>query len=432
MPHEPRSADGPNASRAPYTSRRGVLLGGAAAAGTGVLVAPGPAEAALPLVRPRSSASVLEAFGVNARPNFLTSGYRFYQQWMGALAAMGATSFRGLYAPGLPRTLEVVEEARRLGLSWDMVVVTDRRAPASEIKQTLRHIARHAADVCRSVKGLNEPNYERGRGPVTGDWETDTIRVQRVIWNTVRDDRRLSHVTVVGPTLQDNTAVRADYQRLANRGLLRVMDVGAIHRYPGGTYPDHLMDDRLSMLKQTWPGKRIWIGETGYTNAVDGTGGQRAVPEWVAAAYGPSLLLEAVDRRCHTALFEMLDDPDPGPKDVGEANFGLLATREGDGPPWRAKPIVAALRTLLTSLADPGPGYRPDRIRFRATGPGDLRTTLTAKRDGSVTAHLRRARDCYDPVRERAIAVPKARITIETPGRTRVVEIDHRVTSIRL
>ena len=369
---------------------------------------------------------------MNARPNFLTTGYRFYREWMGALAEMGATSFRGLYAPGLPRTLEVVEEARRLGLSWDMVVVTDRRTPASEIKQTLRHIARHAADVCRSVKGLNEPNYERGSGPVTGDWETDTIRVQRVIWRFVRDSRRLSHVTVVGPTLQDNTAVRADYQRLANRGLLRVMDVGAIHRYPGGTFPDHLMDDRLSMLNQTWPGKRIWIGQTGYTNAVDGTGGQRAVPESAAAAYGPSH--PARGGRPPVPHRSLRDARRPRPRAEGRRRGELRVVRDAG----RGRSAVAGQAdrrnaadaahvpvgpgTPLPPRPHPVPGQRPARPAHHV----DREAGRQRHRPPAPCAGL------LDPVRERPIAVPKARITIETPGRTRVVEIDHRVTSIRL
>ena len=368
-------------------------------------------------MRPLTARSVRASFGVNARPNFLDTGYRYYRQWLAAIADMGATSFRGLYVASQPHTLDVVREARRLGLRWDMVVALDRDTTSKEIEHTMRHVSAHAADVCRSVKGLNEPNYERGVGPVSGDWYTDTLRVQRVIWNAARSDRRLRHATVVGPTLQDNTAVRSDYQKLADRGLLRVMNVGAIHRYPGGHYPDYLMRERLHMLKQTWPGKRIWIGETGYTNAVAATRGPNPVPEWVAADYAPSLLLEAVDRGCRTALFEVLDDPDPGPKDVPESNFGLFATRSGEGPPWRAKPIVASMRDLLTSLRDPGPAFTPERIRFRASGPPNLRVTLTAKRNGAVTAHLRRAADCWDVERRERIVVPKARVKVVTASR---------------
>ncbi len=267
---------------------------------------------------------------------------------------------------------------------------------------------------------------------MTGDWESDTLRVQRVIWNTVQADRRLRGVTVVGPTLQDNTATESDYRNLARRGLLETMDVGAIHRYPGGHFPDYLIDERLKMLHRAWPRKPIWIAETGYNNALARTSGHRAVPEWVAAAYGPAVLLEAVDRRCRTAFFELLDDPDPGAKDNPEANFGLLAVRTGSGPPWRSKPIVATLRDFLTPLRDPGPQFTPPRIRFRATGPADLRTTLTAKRNGTVTAHLRRATDCWDPVEERRIEVAASRVKVETRSGTRYVNVDHEVTSIRL
>lgn len=413
-----------------FTSRRTVLFG--AAAGAGLVIVPTSASAALPMVRPLSAAAVVASFGVNAKPNFLRSGYRYYREWMAGIASMGATSFRGFYAPGLPQTLAVVKEARRLGLKWDMVIAQDRSTSNGAIDHSLRHIAANAADRCLSVKGLNEPNHVRGSGPVRADWWTDTIRVQRAIWNGVKADPRLRHVTVVGPTLQDVYAQQSDYQRLADRGILRLMDVGAIHRYPGGHYPDHLMDDRLALLRRTWPGKPIWIAETGYTNAVASRGGNRPVPEWVAADYAPSALLEAVDRGCRTAFFEALDDPDPGAKDVTEANFGLFATRTGDGPPWRAKPIVDSMRAMLTQLRDPGPAYTPAPVAFRATGPGDLRTTLTAKRDGSVTAHLRRATDCWDVTRTAPIKVTAARVKVESAKGVRYVNVDHRVTSLRL
>lgn len=416
--------------RPPSPSRRMLLLG--AAAGVGVAATPSPASAAVPLVRPLSAEKVRASFGINAKPNFLKNGYGFYRQWMAEIAAMGATSFRGFYAPNLPRTREVAAEARRLGLKWDMVVARNRSTSSAEITATLRHIATHAADVCLSVKGLNEPNHVRGSGAVRGDWETDTLRVQQAIWNAVRAEPRLAGVTVVGPTLQDVYAERADYQRLADRGLLRTMDVGAIHRYPGGRYPDFKMDETLAMLRQTWPGKPIWIAETGYTNATAASSGHRTVPEAVAAEYAPSALLEAADRGCKTAFFELLDDVDPGAKDNTEFNFGMFATRTGDGPPWRAKPIVASMRALLTQLRDPGPAFTPAQVRFRASGPRDLRSTLTAKRDGSVVAHLRRATDCYDPIDKRRVAVSPARVTVETASGVRYVDVDHQVTSIRL
>lgn len=421
-------------SRASAPSRRTVLLGAAAAGAgaAGVVATPGPAGAALPLVRPLSAQAVLDSFGVNARPSFLSTGYTYYRAWLNRIAGMGATSFRGYYTPGQAQTLQIIAEARRLGLRWDMVVALHRSDSAASIQRTVRHIATNAADVCRSIKGLNEPNYDRASGPVLGDWETPTVGVQRYIWDAVQAEPQLAGVTVVGPTLQDATAVESDYRRLADLGLLNVMDVGAIHRYPGGSYPDHLMDDRLAMLRRTWPGKEIWIAETGYTNAVASTTGARTVPESVAATYAPSALLEAVDRGCKTAFFEALDDPDLGEKDLAEANFGLWALKDGTSPPWRAKPIVGRMRTLLTSLRDPGPAFTPPRVVFQATGPSDLRVTLTAKRDGTVTAHLRRAVDCWDTKTRSAVVVPKAQVRIETATGVRYVYLDQQMRSVIL
>lgn len=411
-------------------SRRSLLLG-AVAGGSALAVAPS-ASAALPLRRPLQAEAVRQSFGVNALPNHLDSGYRFHDQWLNAIADMNVPYFRGYYAPGLPKTLEVVAGARRRGIKWAMTVTNTRSATRDQIQRAVRHIATHAADVCLYIEGLNEPDYHRGVGAVTTDWMTDTLRVQRLIWEAVKAQPRLSRVKVVGPSLHDTTSVESDYRRMAERGLLSTMDFGGIHRYPNGTFPDHLMNERLAMLRRAWGRTPIWITETGYTNAVANLSGHKPVPEAVAGEYAPSSLLEAADRGCRVAWFEVLDQPDAGVKNDREANFGLYGTGSGDGPPWRAKPAVASIRSLLTSLRDPGPAFTPAEVRFRATGPADLRATLTAKRTGAVTAHLRRATDCWDTRAQRRIPVAASRVTVETASGTRYVNVDHRVTSIRL
>ena len=164
----------------------------------------------------------------------------------------------------------------------------------------------------------------------------------------------------------------------------------------------------------------MWITETGYTNALAATTGHALVPEDVAAVYGPSLLLEAIDHGCRVSIFELLDTPDGAPKDNTEHNFGLYACVDGGAPPWRAKPIVSSLRALSSSLKDPGPAYDPARIPLSVTSAaGDVQRTVTAKRDGRATVHLRRAKDCWDPFRKVRLAVPAVAVRIQTPASTR-------------
>lgn len=414
------------------TASRRVVLG--AVAGGAASLGAGPAIAGrLPRVRPLRSHAVYRSFGVNALANQQSTNYRFHRQWLQALDGMNVSFFRGLYVPGLAATSDIVAEARARGIEWGMGVAPDRHTRTEDVVAVVRHIARHAAKTCLFIEGVNEPNYVRGVGPAGPGWERDAVRIQRAIWRTVASEPRLRHVTVLGPSLQDVSATVEDFRRLRQLGLLDYMDVGGIHRYPNGGYPDHDMNRRLAVARRGWPRTPIWITETGYTNALATTSGHRPVPESVAAQYAPTVLLEAVDRGCRTMWFEVLDDVDPGPKDDREANFGLFAIQDGEGPPWRSKPAANELRTFLARLRDPGPVVEPRRVAFRVRAPsGDVRATLTAKRNGVVTAHLRRATRCWDPEEQRPIDVQPTRARVETAGRVRFVMVDHRVTSITL
>ena len=417
-------------------SRR-TVLGGAALGATGTAWAAlngGAADAALPRVRPLPSHYVFQRMGVNAQPNFAGSEYEHVAQWMERLNTLGVSYFRGFYSENLPVTGQVVRLARRYKIKWGMTVASGIDTPNSEIQRRIAHIARHASDRCLWIEGINEPDWDRRRGRRPPGWEARCLEKQRVIWKAVRSHRSLRRVKVLGPSLRDVSATEADYRHLAERGMLRHFNFAAIHRYPNGTYPDQFLAERRAMIKRQWPGKKIWITETGYHNAVANTTQQKPVPEYVAAAYAPSALLEAVDRGYHGVLwYELLDEPDPGPKNLVESNFGLLATGDTSGPPWRSKPAFNEIRSFLALLKDPGPRYRARRIRLRVRADSrDVRWTVTGKRNGVTHVHVRRATDCWDNNAQRPIAVRKVQVVIRTPGRTRRIMVDHRVTSVRI
>ncbi len=426
-------------------SRRGFLLAGAAGASAPLLPAAlgegGPsgwvplshAATALPRVRPIWSQRAYEAFGVCSHPNFGKSVYKYTSQWMAALAGTRASYFRGMYSHGITATRTTTRLARDHGISWGMTVCPTLAYKDADLVRRLRHIADNAADICLYVEGVNEPNYVRGGGSPPADWPQRTVAKQKLIWQAVKADPRLSHVKVVGPSLQAVVGKENHYKALRDAGIVRYMDYAGIHRYHGGRYPDHLIDERLAWIDRYWGGKPTWITETGYTNALARKRGHNPVPEDVSAAYAPSALLEAVDRGCKVTWFELLDDPDPGAKDEIESNFGMFAIKDGMAPPWRAKPVVATMRSFLGRLEDPGPAYDPPSIGLRVTSQvDDVRRTVVARRDGSVTLHLRRATNCWHPVDQKRISVKTVPVRVETAKGTRTVWVDHRVTSIGL
>jgi hypothetical protein len=319
------------------------------------------------------------------------------------------------------------------GIKWGMTVCPDLTFSDVELIARIRHIAANAADRCIFIEGINEPNYVRATGQVPYDWARRAVAKQRIIWNTVKGDGRLAHVKVLGPKLQATVGTEAHYRALGAAGIANYMDIAALACYPGGMYPYDFLDQRIGWIRKYWGGKSAWITETGYTNALASTNAHAVVPEDVSAAYAPSILLEAVKRGARVSMFELLDDPDPGAKDDTEDNFGMFAIISGQAPPWRPKPIVSSLSSFLGALKDPGPAYDPQRIALSVTSAAsDVRSTVTAKRNGSVTVHLRRSKDCWDPARKVRIHVPEVAVRIQTARLTRTVLVNHRVRSIPL
>lgn len=423
-----------SASNLPSLSRRTLLINGLAGAAIAAIPEWASADISLPTVRPIWSHKAYQAFGVCSHPNFSSSVYQYTRQWMTSLAATGASYFRGMYADGLPATDMTARAAREHGLEWGMAVCPDDWSLSDqELAARIQHVAQHAADVCLYIEGVNEPNYERGGGAPPGDWPQRTLAKQKVIWQAVKSDPRLAHVKVVGPSLQAVVGTESQYRMLGDVGIAQYMDFAAMHRYPGGRYPNHMLDEQLTWIRRHWGGKATWITETGYTNALASPGGHSPVPEDVSAGYAPSALLEAVDRGCKVCWFELLDDPDSGVKDVTESNFGMFATTSGMAPPWRPKPVVEVMKSFLSELRDAGPTYDPAPIGLHVTSDvDDVEVTVLGKRNGSVTVHLRRATNCWDPVKQERIPVKEAPVTVRTEKGSRTFTVNHEVRSVTL
>lgn len=419
----------------PGLSRRRLLLVGLGTASAAALpMGPCLGAVRLPLVKPIWSQTAYSAFGVQAVPQNTASVYQYIDEWMSALAATQASYFRASYVHGRSGPT-VAAAARSRQLQWGMSVCPDMDYPDADLAARLADISARAADVCLFIQGINEPNYIRGGGTVPSDWPSRTVAKQKLIWQTVRADPKLAHVKVVGPKLQAVVGTESQYRALGAAGIAKYMDYAAVPSFSNGRHPYPALRQRLAWVRKYWGGKRAWISETGYSNALAASSGRSVVPEDVSAAYAPAALLEALDHRCKgVSWFELLDSPDPGSRDVVEANFGMFAMRSGDmAPPWRPKPVVTRMSEFLSLLKDDGAEYDPPWIRLKVTsGAADVRHTVTGKRDGSAMVHIRRARDCWDPQKKRRLNVPEAEVKIRTATGTRTVYVDHQVGSFRL
>jgi len=397
------------------------------------LVPGASAATALPTVTPKWSQVAQNSFGVCAMPMQDKTIYHYRSAWVANLAGIGVKNIRGLYANGFDPTYEMVSLLRKHGMKWGMNVIPDLGISDDAIRARVADIAARAADVCLFVEGINEPNYNRNGSRVSSTWKEQTLHKQQVLWQAVKSHPQLSNAAVLGPSLQTTVVTTSDYQWFASHGLPSYMTHAGSHCYPSGSYPDAKFGSMLKPVVDHWH-KPVWITETGYSNALAfHTGGQKPVPEDIAAIYAPSAVLEAVDRGWHTTWFEALDDVDTGSKDNIEANWGLWAVANGAAPPWRVKPTATALKELLTGLADPGPAYSPAPIKLKVTAPvSDVRWTALGKRDGSVRLYLRRSKPCYDATHKVRVNVAPVSVTITTAKGARSVSVGSKVVTVKL
>ena len=429
--------------QSPTLSRRSVIKRGAAAAAAGAAapvfsglatpLTPAANAAALPTVTPKWSQLAVESFGVCAMPTHSHSVYQHRSAWVGNLADMGAAFIRGTYKPGSSPTYDTARLLRERRMKWQMVIVKSLSQSDADIRARVNDIAKNAADVCLAVEGINEPNHNRSGGSVPSNWRELTLQKQKALWQAVQAVPALRGKPVLGPSLQMVKATEADFKWFAANGLNNYMTHAGTHCYASGGYIDTNFDSKTRVMRTYWK-KPVWITETGYTNAIAGTGGQRAVPESVSGIYAPSAVLEAIDRNWKVNWFEVMDDVDAGAKNDAESNFGLWAVGSTSSPAgWRPKPAAVALKKILNGLKDPGPAYQPRAMGLRvAAATPDVRWTALGKRDGSVQLYLRRTVDVYDPRTERKLSVASVKVTITTAKGTRTVYVGPEVISVVL
>lgn len=431
-------------------TRRNVLQGSAAALTVPALGADFLRAGALPMVRPLSARTLYNAYGVCAHPSFRYSVYADVDAWMAKLAALGAKYFRGAFDPNNAGCQAAITAARKYDMQWLMLVVPEATTEptAQTVAKTValvKSIATIAADVCYGIEGLNEPDHNRGGGPVPADWALTTTAHQRAIWNTAHADPRLAGKKIVGPSLHNIAALqsytssnpsggRYHYEQIVNAGIDAYQDWQGMHSYSGGKPPCDGLDIQLNRIYTAFGADYpVWITETGYHNALDTSAGHIPASEAACAVYGPQSVLALGKRGIRSTRYELLDDVDAGVKDVHESNFGLWRVGSSDPGTWTAKPEVAKVSSLLRSLDDSGSGYTPALVGMRvATSATDVDVTLVGKRDGSNTVYLYRKASVWNTSTLTDVAVPKVEVTVTDRLGARTVFVGANVTTVPL
>lgn len=389
-------------------------------------ITPPVQEPTLPQITPLVSMAIRKSLGSCAHPTYSTSVYGNREAWISRLADMGMYYFRGMYSADASSNVTVAL-CRKYNLKWLALLVPENGITPTELTRRINHLAVNAADVVIAVEGVNEPNHNRDGTPVLVTWAQDTVEWQRLLYTGVKARSELAHVKVLGTSLHDVEAANSyaqsatipnggakHWHQVAERGIAQYMDSLGIHRYSNGYQPYSNLDDRLAWIKSAFGNDvKVWVTETGYTNALATTAGHRPITELATSVYGARVILEGARRGVMPAAwYETLDDPDPTNADV-ESNFGLWAVASSDPATWRAKPVVAEMKKIFDVLDVDGPEYAPDPVGVEVKSvAADMRYIVVGKRDGSVGAFVWRDARVYDPANKRDLTVAPVAVTV--------------------
>ncbi|WP_395658458.1 fibronectin type III domain-containing protein [Nocardioides sp.] len=348
-----------------------------------------------------SADSVVDAYGVGIHLNFLDTPYRDAGAVADALVDLGVRHVRDDLYLDAPRQYRAIRTVARRGIGFDLIM--GRPGTGATPEDYVDTVAdRLPAGAVEGLEGVNEWDLFGGSG-----WVRELRGWQRDLYDAAKSDPATAHLPVLSPAL----AFRWNYADVGD--LSPWADVANAHMYPGGYEPSNEIDRITQAVRAVLPGPPLVTTEAGYNNAVNTSNGHLPVPEDVAAAYLPRLLLEHLvrgERRVYT--YELIDSfEDPTDTDV-EAHFGLL--RHDLSP----KPAYTAMKDLLALLADPGPAFVPGSLDVAADGlPADARYLLTQRRDGRFVLLLWRDVRLYDPREQTPLPVTPADVTLRLDTR---------------
>ncbi len=370
-----------------------------AAVGAVVASARGPAgDGELPAVDAVPADAVVEAVGVNTHVPFLDSAYTDATALRRALGELGVRHARDELRARRPDTFPVWRSLAQDGVRMTFIMgdpVDSQGAGSPE--ELVGVLERELPGVAVALEGANEWDLSGRPG-----WVAELRGHQRALGEAVEGSAAARELPLYGPSVTTPGAAAA-------LGPLAGLDGVSTHPYPGGEPPPAGLAGASAIRAALSPGAPLLATESGYHTTPEVEADQPGVPEEVAAAYLPRLLLDHAARGVErTFLYELVDSG-------GEAGYGLY--RED----WTPKPAAGAVARLLDHLEDPGPAFTPAPLPLRVTVAGDapgppVRSLLLGRRDGTYDVALWRETSRYDLERRLLVDDPPVEVVLQARG----------------
>lgn len=298
-------------------------------------------------------------FGRRSTPDYL--------QWPAmrdALVASGVRHLREGVAHPNAEYLERMAELGRHGINhsgaFDYSDLFKLGAPyvVSDLKQQMPYV--DFVEAGNEVDGSHDP-----------DWPTKARQAQQILYDAVKSQPEFSHVVVLAPSLL-NPMLGSPQIAGVPSDVVGVHD-GTCNDLPTTKERSASIVNAHKFANVISPGRPIWATESGYDND---PGKGCYISEKVGSIYLIRTLAERYNSGERRVYFNTFADQ---PQDRGFRRMGLVDENA------RPKPQYYAIRSLISLLADPGPGFdpKPFDYSFESVSP-DVHHTLLQKRDGTT------------------------------------------------
>lgn len=347
----------------------------------------------------RSAGSFVDSIGVNVHMTYKDTAYADRDRLAEKLSEAGIRHVRDGLSYDTQYAYDTFNQLASRGIHTTFIMgdPTEQRDTLPELISTLRTKVRGAAE---AVEGPNEYSH-------SGDprWAERLRPYQRRLYAAVKSSPDLRGLPMLAPSLISPQ----DHAALGN--LSDALDFGNKHSYPGGDIPEANLTEELSVAARVSGGRRSYVTESGYHNALNTDSGHRPVPESVAATYMSRMFLEYFRRGvARTFAYELIDEwPDPAKREL-ESDFGLLRSD------YSEKPAFRSISNLIALLNDRAGVRKPRPLSYSVGGaPDDLRRLVLEKSDGSHYLVLWRAARVWDPDARRPLPVAPKAVTVSLP-----------------
>jgi hypothetical protein len=323
--------------------------------------------------------SLVDSMGVNVHMTYGNTTYGNVSAVKKMLSTLGLRHVRdgGKYYPSYPDYNEyefaLYGDVSSLGIGFDLILGFQDGVDPNPMTQSdmtaLESLVSSNHVIVDSFEGPNEVD-------LSGDpnWVADTRSFMQSLSSVDWEDTDPPKTLLLGNTL---AGASSDWVLLGN--MTAYENAGNIHPYANTQYPSYNFALNLANEQKVSGSQKIYVTESGWSNAMNATDGSPNVTEDVAARYVGRLFLETMLQGWpRTYVYELVDENEDSGMTNTQDHFGLFRAD------YSAKPAATTIANMVALMSDKGYTVVPGTLSYSLTTPTPaVHHLLFQKHDGS-------------------------------------------------